>query len=273
MKEYVEKIVFAAVAALWEELDTTPKPGLIDKNGSGAHKDMDYALFAKSIGAIEPYLKRFALVAEGSSDVNSLALALKDLGMRAENAMFAATSGVNTHKGAIFTLGLTIAAAASKNIDGVTRLEHAQKQISALAEALSPLRSAGTHGHEICQKYNVGGAFGQALDGYRGILSLTLPLFERCEKSGFDKNKANILVLLSLMATLDDTNVLYRAGEAAYKNARAKAAALLDNFTPGALQYLCMDFNANNISFGGAADMLMLSVFVKKLFSEGILTR
>lgn len=271
MKNYIEKITLSATEALIEELDTTPKPGLVDRLDSGAHSDMDYALFLRSIGAFFPYLKEFACASLDKSDAEALAYTLKDLGLRAEQAMFAATGGVNTHKGAIFALALLIGAVVSKNIDGATSLICAQKQVSALAGFLAPLHREKTHGKAVREKYGAGGAFGQALDGYRDMLGFTLPLFDKYEAAGLDQNSANVMVLLNLMTFLDDTNVMHRAGKRACDAARAKAGALLDNYDEEALQCLCTDFKKNNISFGGCADMLMLSIFVRNLFRQGIL--
>jgi triphosphoribosyl-dephospho-CoA synthase len=218
-------------------------------------------------------LEQFALISYSKSDLQSLALALKDMGQKAEKAMFLATNGINTHKGAIFCLALSIGAVAARNIEQKTSMDSFHRTVSSMASTLAPLKSNDTHGSAVEKEYGVKGAMGQALNGYRDVLSLTLPLFYSYEKKGIDNNEANIKVLLRLMTELDDTNVLYRKGKQGYEQAKAKAAALLDNFDLAALQYLCMDFNTNNISFGGAADMLMLSLFAKELLDKGILIK
>lgn len=91
------------------ELDTTPKPGLVDRQNNGAHKDMDYALMSKSISALRPYLTRLAV--ESAKDIDPAKI--KEVGIEAEKAMLKATGGVNTHKGALFSIGLSVAAASN----------------------------------------------------------------------------------------------------------------------------------------------------------------
>lgn len=270
MLRYIDKITKLAVESLYEELDTTPKPGLVDKENNGAHADMSYPLFVESIKAITPYIREFAVLALGNGDTHSLALSLKETGKKAEKAMFAATKNVNTHKGAIFALAMAIGALVSKNIDGVTSIKAFSRQIKNFAAELEPLLENGTHGSQMREKYGARGAFGQALDGYK-ILNTTLPLFCEYALKGYSKNDANILVLLKLITMLDDTNVLYRVGKKEYDLARVKASALLDNFSDTALQCVCVNYNENNISFGGCADMLMLSIFAQKLYEKGFL--
>ncbi|HPG92172.1 MAG TPA: triphosphoribosyl-dephospho-CoA synthase [Clostridia bacterium] len=271
MLRYIDKITKLAVESLYEELDTTPKPGLVDRVSSGAHSDMSYPLFVESIKAITPYLREFAVLALGNTDTHSLALSLKETGKKAEKAMFAATKNINTHKGAIFALGMIIGALVSKNVDGVTGIKALSRQIKNFALELEPLLENGTHGSLMREKYGVRGAFGQALDGYEKVLNTTLPLFCEYPLKGYSKNDTNILVLLKLITILDDTNVLYRVGESKYKIARDKASALLDKFSQETLQCLCVSYKENNISFGGCADMLMLSIFAQKLYEKGFL--
>ena len=95
-------IAHLATQALQAELDTTPKPGLVDKDNNGAHRDMDYALMQRSIDTLHPYFVKLALL--GCADTLPSHTAIRDAGIEAEKAMLAATNGVNTHKGALFSM-------------------------------------------------------------------------------------------------------------------------------------------------------------------------
>lgn len=103
-------IAHLATQALQAELDTTPKPGLVDKDNNGAHRDMDHALMQLSINTLHPYFVRLALL--GFADTLPSHTSIRDTGIEAEKAMLAATNGVNTHKGALFSMGLAVVAAA-----------------------------------------------------------------------------------------------------------------------------------------------------------------
>ncbi|MGN8158228.1 triphosphoribosyl-dephospho-CoA synthase, partial [Salinisphaera sp. SWV1] len=102
-----------AVAALRDELDLTPKPGLVDRTTTGAHRDMDHALMTTSALALEPGFAAIATAAAGEADAAALRAALGVAGREAEAAMMQATNGVNTHRGAIWALGLIVASAAA----------------------------------------------------------------------------------------------------------------------------------------------------------------
>ncbi len=97
-----------AAEALWQELELTPKPGLVDRLNNGSHRDMDHALFVRSIMAITPWFARFAELGEvhAAKPADRQLRILRPMGMACEQAMYAATGGVNTHKGGIFALGL-----------------------------------------------------------------------------------------------------------------------------------------------------------------------
>ena len=119
-----------ATQALQAELDTTPKPGLVDKDNNGAHRDMDYALMQRSIDTLHPYFVKLALL--GFADTLPTHTAIRDIGIEAERAMLAATNGVNTHKGALFSMGLAVVAAA-----------HEERKIAANEEQILKERNGG----------------------------------------------------------------------------------------------------------------------------------
>lgn len=249
-----------AADALQQELDTTPKPGLVDCADSGAHSDMDYATMSRSIQAIHPYFTQLALA--GFSKTLPQADALRQLGLEAEKAMLAATGGVNTHKGALFSMGLTIVAA--------THLLFNQKSINAtdLQATITQLalrfeQPSGTHGHQVLAQNKVNGALASAQNGYQQLFSDWLPYY-----SGLNSDPQRLhKTLLLIMSMLDDTNVAYRKGADEMKHVKDEARALLDDFSLAKLSKMNSDFTARNISPGGCADMLSLTFFVHSLIN------
>ena len=249
-----------ATDALRQELDTTPKPGLVDCADSGAHSDMDYATMSRSIQAIHPYFTQLALA--GFSKTLPQADALRQLGLETEKAMLAATGGVNTHKGALFSMGLTIVAA--------THLLFNQKSINAtdLQATITQLalrfeQPSGTHGHQVLAQNKVNGALASAQNGYQQLFSDWLPYY-----SGLNSDPQRLhKTLLLIMSMLDDTNVAYRKGADEMKHVKDEARTLLDDFSLAKLSQMNSDFTARNISPGGCADMLSLTFFVHSLIN------
>lgn len=249
-----------ATDALRQELDTTPKPGLVDCADSGAHTDMDYVTMSRSIQAIHPYFTQLALA--GFSKTLPQADALRQLGLEAEKAMLAATGGVNTHKGALFSMGLTIVAA--------THLLFNQKSINAtdLQATITQLalrfeQPSGTHGHQVLAQNKVNGALASAQNGYQQLFSHWLPYY-----SGLNSDPQRLhKTLLLIMSMLDDTNVAYRKGADEMKHVKDEARALLDDFSLAKLSQMNSDFTARNISPGGCADMLSLTFFVHSMIN------
>ena len=263
-------IAHLATQALQAELDTTPKPGLVDKDNNGAHRDMDYALMQRSIDTLHPYFVKLALL--GCADTLPSHTAIRDAGIEAEKAMLAATNGVNTHKGALFSMGLAVVAAAhEKNTDSL------QTTIKALAASFPD--TSGTHGSKakLLSKGTtaIKGALDNAREGYEMLFAEWLPFYieRRKERDAHTLHKT----LLRIMCDLDDTNVIYRTDLATAEEVKQEARALLDNFSKAhtaedkekriaaeliALKDMDKRYTARNISPGGAADMLSLTIFI-----------
>ena len=263
-------IAHLATQALQAELDTTPKPGLVDKDNNGAHHDMDYALMQRSIDTLHPYFVKLALL--GCADALPTHTSIRDIGIEAEKAMLSATNGVNTHKGALFSMGLAVVAAAhEKNTDSL------QTTIKALAASFPDTN--GTHGSKakLLSKGTtaIKGALDNAREGYEMLFAEWLPFYieRRKERDAHTLHKT----LLRIMCDLDDTNVIYRTDLATAEEVKQEARALLDSFSKAhtaedkekrmaaellALKDMDKRYTARNISPGGAADMLSLTVFV-----------
>ena len=270
-------IAHLATQALQAELDTTPKPGLVDKDNSGAHRDMDHALMSRSIRAIHPYFVRLALLGF-AADMPSHADIVKT-GIEAERAMFESTNGVNTYKGALFSMGLAVVAAAGKAWQGYSITPQAlSAAISKLAFAFPDTK--GTHGSKAKQTAasetaTFKGALDNAREGYPMLFNDWLPFYANLIKNG--EPHALHLTLLRLMCDLDDTNIVYRTSLAMMKQVKEESRSVLSRWseathgTPQAdggtnLDTILGDMNRSfvqrNISPGGSADMLSLVVFI-----------
>lgn len=263
-------IAHLATQALQAELDTTPKPGLVDKDNNGAHRDMDYALMQRSIDTLHPYFVKLALL--GCADALPTHTSIRDIGIEAEKAMLSATNGVNTHKGALFSMGLAVVAAAhEKDTDSL------QTTIKALAACFPDTN--GTHGSKakLLSKGTtaIKGALDNAREGYEMLFAEWLPFYieRRKERDAYTLHKT----LLRIMCDLDDTNVIYRTDLATAEEVKQEARVMLDNFSKAhtaedkekriaaellALKDMDKRYTARNISPGGAADMLSLTVFI-----------
>lgn len=248
-------IAHLATQALQAELDTTPKPGLVDKDNNGAHHDMDYALMQRSIDTLHPYFVKLALL--GCADALPTHTSIRDIGIEAEKAMLSATNGVNSHKGALFSMGLAVVAAAhEKNTDSL------QTTIKALAASFPDTN--GTHGSKakLLSKGTtaIKGALDNAREGYEMLFAEWLPFYieRRKERDAHTLHKT----LLRIMCDLDDTNVIYRTDLATAEEVKQEARALLDSFSKAALKDMDRHYTTRNISPGGAADMLSLTIFI-----------
>ena len=247
-------IAHLATRALQAELDTTPKPGLVDKRDNGAHRDMDHALMLRSIRALHPYFIRLAQL--GCSSPQPPHDDIVRIGIEAERAMFEATGGVNTYKGALFSMGLAVIAA------GGAALCHNTNAMSSSIAALAsrfPI-TKGTHGSEAKTKACLKGALDNARDGYRMLFEAWLPFYETCVESA--DPYALHKTLLRIMCDLDDTNIVYRTSLATMLQVKEESKLLLQSFSIMGLETMNSKFIRCNISPGGSADMLSLVVFL-----------
>ena len=247
-------IAHLATRALQAELDTTPKPGLVDKRDNGAHRDMDHALMLRSIRALHPYFIRLAQL--GCSSPQPPHDDIVRIGIEAERAMFEATGGVNTYKGALFSMGLAVIAA------GGAALCHNTNAMSSSIAALAsrfPV-TKGTHGSEAKTRACLKGALDNARDGYRMLFEAWLPFYETCVESA--DPYALHKTLLRIMCDLDDTNIVYRTSLATMFQVKEESKQLLQSFSIMGLETMNSKFMRCNISPGGSADMLSLVVFL-----------
>ncbi len=249
-----------ATMALQSELDTSPKPGLVDTIDAGAHQDMDYNLMCRSIRALHPHF--VALAQLGYQEKLPTSEEIRRLGLEAEREMLLATDNVNTHKGALFAMGLVlIAAAHNYYIHGVIQEQPLRADICRLAADFPAPQ--GTHGDAVRRQYNVGGALAQAVAGYTDLFADWLPYLRQLKGDTFAAHKT----LLYIMTTLDDTNILHRKGAQVASEVKEEARALLSNFSEAALIKLNQRYIKENISPGGSADILSLTFLLNAILS------
>lgn len=264
-------VAHLATRALKAELNTTPKPGLVDTHDSGAHRDMDHALMMRSIRAMHPYFVRLATLGYDSPKLPAHDDIVR-IGIEAEKAMFKSTGGVNTYKGALFSMGLALTAATYIIGRGkVATTTHGKEYVPGdlLSAIIIQLANgfpdtSGTHGSRAKQLAQSGCSLKSALDnareGYSQLFGEWLPFYETRIKG--DDSYVKHKTLLRIMCDLDDTNIVYRTDYDTMLNVKTQARHLLEDFSEAGIDDLNRDFVSRNISPGGSADMLALVVFL-----------
>jgi triphosphoribosyl-dephospho-CoA synthase len=255
-----------AVEVLIAEALLTPKPALVDRRGSGAHDDLNLSVLLRSARSLHGMFLRMALLAAGREPDRLLREELALLGRAGECDMLAATGGSNAHRGAIWALGLLVAALALRG--GATSDEVAAQagRIAAFPDRYAPPR--GTHGASVCRRYGVRGARGEASAGFPHVVNIGLPALRAARARGAGESCARIDALMAIMASLDDTCLLHRGGmpalHAAQGGARAVLAAGGSSTAAGrqALLRLDADLLAHRASPGGCADLLAACLFL-----------
>lgn len=259
------EIARLARAALEEEVLLTPKPGLVDRRNTGAHTDMDAEAFLRSAAALEPFFEKLAQAGAETAILapERILPLLRPIGLEGEAAMYRATGGVNTHKGALFSLGLLCAAAGRRNAMGKTLASDTLcKTAAGLVSGISAeLSGSGTHGLDACRRYGGRGVRGEAEDGFPSVLELALPAYRTARKTR-SHEEAALAALLALAAHADDTTVLYRAGREGLCWLQKQAKALLPFPEKEALETLDDRCIARRISPGGCADLLAVMLFL-----------
>lgn len=261
-----------AVEALIDEADLSPKPGLVDKRGSGAHTDLHLRLMHASALSLWACFKSMADVALEHGAVNlTLREAIGQIGRDGEVEMLRVTGGVNTHRGAIWALGLlTAAAALDARALGAGDVTQRAARLALLNDRHAPA-NGDSHGAKVCRLYGVRGAREEAQLGFPAVTQQALPQLQRSRESGASEQNARLDALLAIMTTLTDTCVLYRAGLAGLSSMQSGARAVLKSGGCASLEgrrrlrELDGDMLRLRASPGGAADLLAASLFLDSL--------
>lgn len=264
-----------AVRGLYREVALAPKPGLVTPFGRGSHDDMDFGTFLRSLNSLRPYFPAIAACGGGTPGFAPL----QALGIAAEAAMLAATGGVNTHRGAIFNLGLLCAAAGLRAAAGkplaaaavcATVAECWGDAILAAAAEAPP-----SHGTDVARRYGSGGARLEAASGFPAALDIGLPAYRAALAASGDSGLAAVEALFALIAGVDDTNLLWRGGAEGLAHARQSAAAFLaaggvrSSGWRARAAAIDADFARRRLSPGGSADLLGVTLFLAELDGLG----
>lgn len=279
-----EFLARAALKASVREATATPKPGLVDAQGSGCHDDMDCTLFLKSARAIAPFWELQARVGLSGTAPESAMTQLRRVGIEAERAMSKATGGVNTHKGLVYLMSLLLYGAGFSIFSGLPRSAENAARCAALAVSgavereLGALRKATSHcaltnGERLFVEHGVTGARGEAARGFPSVVNAGLPAFRRALRDGANDNDACLAALLEIMLLCEDSNVMSRAGfgywQCEYKNlvAETRREFRAPSWNHAPLYELERKFMERRVSPGGAADLLSCTYFLH-LFSS-----
>ncbi len=260
----------AAVAALYDELALDPKPGLVSFVDSGSHRDMDARAYLRSLFALRHAFPALAALGAGDAPFARLERA----GIDAEARMLRATGGVNTHRGAIFSLGLLCASAGALLADGAAltpaalRATLVRRWGSALAERVG---RAGSHGSAVAARYGLRSANAEARLGFPVLFGSTAPALRQALRQGSPPRQARLQALLQTIAVLDDTNLAHRGGIAGLRYAPREALGSLPAggvaADPGLRRASAMHraFVVRNLSPGGAADLLAAACWLQRV--------
>ena len=255
--------------ALVAEVELTPKPGLVDRRGAGAHSDLSLDLMRQSAAAIAPYFEAMGDSAQSMPFDRGLRTEVAAIGRAAESAMLQATNGSNAHKGAIWILGLLVTAA-SRGMD----LNPAAIAQDAAFLARLPDRAQPqllSHGEMVRARYGATGARGEAFAGFPHVLHVGLPTLRAERNRARTETNSRLWALLNIMARLEDTCVLYRGGAEGLAIVQKGASDALLAGGPGsvagelAMLRLDQELLIRNISPGGAADLLAATLFLDAL--------
>ena len=257
-----------ACEALRDELAIWPKPGLVSEVDPGSHADMDAGTFRASIDALGPFFT--ALTRAGAR--NAEMAELRHIGRTAEEAMLSATGGINTHRGAIFGLGLLCAAAGALNAQGEDPVRHGRlgefvRQRWGRRILCGPIPGQ-SHGAQALRQHGAGGARAQAATGFPAVYSVGLPAWREAWRLTGNANAAGVQVCFSLIAALEDTNLLHRGGISGLRFCRRTAQDFLD---AGGVSHpdwrsraaaVHRAFVTRGLSPGGSADLLAMTLLV-----------
>jgi triphosphoribosyl-dephospho-CoA synthase CitG len=272
------EIAQTAIRAMLYEVSATPKPGLVDQDNCGAHSDMNYLTFMDSCSALASCMQTMAGIGmEHKGNLTSLLAPLRKRGIKGEQEMFKATGGVNTHKGCIYSLGLSCGIAGQLLAQGeeLTTLNIttalSEMTVGVVERELKslPQQEKGkklTAGERVYLQYGVSGIRGEIENGCPALTTSDTSFFSVALQRGANSNDAAVYSLINIMSVLTDTNILHRHDDlvlAEVKQMATTALSLGSVFTSEGKKYIQQmdrDLSARNISPGGAADLLALNI-------------
>lgn len=267
----LHRIGRAATASLYDELALYPKPGLVSFVDSGSHTDMDASTFMRSLFALRHYYGQISAFGAREAEFSDL----EQLGIEAERRMLRATAGINTHRGAVFTLGLLCAAAGrlvthgAKHLPGDLRESLQQAWGPALTQRCE--RNGASNGQRAARLHGLRSAGNEAARGFPVLFDVAVPALREALAMGLGWRRARLQTLLRIIAVLDDTNLVHRGGLAGLRFAQRAATDFLaagGAMRPDAILHieaLHREFIARRLSPGGSADVLAATCWVQRV--------
>jgi len=267
---YASEVARLAVRSLYEELCLYPKPGLVSLVDAGSHDDMDAVTFMRSLFSLRHYFRKICLA--GWDDASFAQL--RQLGIAAEAAMLKATRGINTHRGAIFSLGMLCATAGRARAQGTPTTPSALRAAmlirwgEELAMHAAPTVPSSSNGLRVAARYAASGAREEGALGLPSVFEIGVPALLASRKRGASMTHARIDTLFALMAHISDSNVYHRAGPQGAQTVRAHAQRFIDNGGTGNADWRTNALESHRVfvrqrlSPGGAADLLAASCLV-----------
>ncbi len=270
-----KEVAKLATKALLYEVSISPKAGLVSRLSNGSHKDMDFYTFIDSVLSLSNYFSEcYTYGQENNFYSPNFFKNLRDLGKKAEKEMYQATNGVNTHKGTIFSMGILISVLAShlKEVDKIDLKILSQKiknMCSSLIDELENINNFSTYGEKAFKNYHLTGARGLALSGYDIVLLDGINKLKEFTKS-LDFETSCILLLFYYISILDDTNIVNRTNFETLKEIQILCKNLYEENVKSLskekirneMSKLNDIFIEKNISAGGSADLLILTIFI-----------
>ncbi|WP_181351237.1 triphosphoribosyl-dephospho-CoA synthase [Thalassobacillus sp. CUG 92003] len=261
-----EMLAELAVNALIEEVELTPKPGLVDRKNSGAHQDLNISLMIRSANSLKTTFAAIGSAAFQQDPNHELREKIAYIGRIGEKKMFEAVA-TNTHKGAIWALGLLIASAAVHFPgSGAKKVADTAGKIASFKDRKAP--NASTNGTNVYRRYGIKGAREEAEKGFPHVMDIALPALIRARQKGLSETEARLEALIQLIAHIDDTCILHRGGMAALNAAKHKSKLIIQlggvSTANGwqALSQLEQTLLYYNVSPGGSADLLAAALFL-----------
>lgn len=265
-----------ALEAMLVEVSVTPKPGLVDRRNSGAHKDMNFFTFLKSAAGLRNCFDDFAKAGSESKSPSEMFPVLRKIGLAAEKNMFTATQGINTHKGEIFSLGVLSACAGylmannevltAEKILSLASVVCAGLCESDFAEIDRKSPDQLTKGELVYIHFRVTGIRGEAEAGYPIVRDAGLPALKKYLADGLSLNDALAFTLIHIMAVNNDTNIISRHDLQILHEAMSSAKKLIaEGLTIEKIHMLDEEFISRNISPSGSADLLAATYFIHLL--------
>ncbi|WP_296543266.1 triphosphoribosyl-dephospho-CoA synthase MdcB [Rhodoferax sp.] len=272
-----QKFGLAAVRALYTEVALEPKPGLVSFRDCGSHTDMNARTFMRSLFALRGYFPRMIVAGHAGAPF----AVLQNLGKQAEARMLTATDGINTHRGAIFGLGLLCASAGQLLAQGLPFTPQHLRAVllSTWGEALTQRANAAklaapvSNGQRATRRFGLRSAGDEAAQAFPVLFDVTLPALQAALQAGAGDRAARVQALLATMAVLDDTNCVHRGGLDGLRFVQTSARQFLQ--AGGVLQACWLAqaraihsaLVARNLSPGGSADMLASACWVASLIT------